>query len=63
MRPHVQISYSSKFTSLGETEPMDVLGMLREDAHLPASKAFIHERLWTNTGKMLTRLSRIWQGC
>ncbi|KAJ3478279.1 hypothetical protein NLG97_g8622 [Lecanicillium saksenae] len=35
MRPHVQTSHSSKFTPIGETEPMDVLGMLKEDAQLP----------------------------
>lgn len=38
MRPHVQTSYSSKFTPIGETEPMDVMGMLKEDAQLPDSK-------------------------
>ncbi|KAM0665408.1 hypothetical protein ACQRIT_006263 [Beauveria bassiana] len=35
MRPHVQMSYSSKFAPIGETEPMDVMGMLKEDAQLP----------------------------
>ncbi|EGX96865.1 histone acetyltransferase type b catalytic subunit, putative [Cordyceps militaris CM01] len=35
MRPHVQTSYSRKFTPIGETEPMDVVGMLKEDAQLP----------------------------
>ncbi|KAJ6780720.1 hypothetical protein PWT90_02328 [Aphanocladium album] len=35
MRPHVQVSYSSKFKPIGETEPMDVEGMLKEDAQLP----------------------------
>lgn len=39
MRPHVQTSYSSKFTPIGETEAMDVLGMLKEDAHLPDGMA------------------------
>ncbi|TQV99463.1 hypothetical protein V2A60_004937 [Cordyceps javanica] len=35
MRPHVQTSYSNKFTPIGETEPMDVTRMLKEDAQVP----------------------------
>lgn len=40
MRPHVQTSYSSKFTPIGETGPMDVIEMLKEDSHLPDSKLY-----------------------
>ncbi|OAA69445.1 Histone acetyltransferase type B, catalytic subunit [Cordyceps fumosorosea ARSEF 2679] len=35
MRPHLRTSYSSKFTPIGETEPMDVKQILKEDALLP----------------------------
>ncbi|KPM42745.1 Histone acetyltransferase type B catalytic subunit [Neonectria ditissima] len=35
MRPHLKTSYSSKFKGVGDAEPTDIVGILKEGLHLP----------------------------
>lgn len=48
MRPHVKFSSSGKLKTVGEAEPTDVVGLLRQGNHLPKGSCSYYTHLGMN---------------
>ncbi|KAH7328506.1 putative histone acetyltransferase type b catalytic subunit [Stachybotrys elegans] len=53
MRPHLKVSQSKKFKPMGDLEPTDIVGLLKEGEHLP-KVAFVKESDFEDSSKQMS---------